>query len=313
MRATSRGARLIKPRAITPGATIGIAAPGGPVDPALLAGGRAVWEAAGFRVVHRDDLLARRAYLAGDDDRRVAELSQLIADPAVDAIVCARGGYGLPRILDRLDPRAFRAARKPLVGYSDVTALLLWQRRRAGLVGFHGPMLERGSDVDPAVLRALIAALTGTTSDVDRLWKGTARIAGRCTGRLVGGNLALVAASLGTPWEVDTRGAILLVEDVHEPPYRIDRLLQQLRAAGKLARLVGLGTGAFTGCVDERYPEPGAEDVVEEIAHSLGIPLVTGLPFGHCADNRAWPVGVRATLDGGEGTLELLEAGVTSR
>ena len=120
-----------------------------------------------------------------------------------------------------------------------------------------------------------------------------------------------MAASLGTPWEIDTRGAILLLEDVNEPPYRIDRLLQQLRAAGKLARLAGLGIGAFTGCVDERYPEPTAEDVVEEIARALRIPLVTGLPFGHCKDNRAWPVGARATLDGGAGTLELLESGVS--
>ncbi len=303
--------RLVQPRAIAPGATIGIAAPGGPVDSALLAGGRAVWEAAGFRVVHREDILARRAYLAGDDDRRVAELSELIADPAVDAIVCARGGYGIPRILDRLDAAAFRAARKPLVGYSDVTALLLWQRRCAGLVGFHGPMLDRGSDIDPEALRALIAALTGARREADRRWSGRAGVPGRRTGRLVGGNLALVAASLGTPWEIDTRGAILLIEDVHEPPYKIDRLLQQLRSAGKLAPLAGLGTGAFTGCTDERYPEPSAEEVVEEIARAHRIPLVTGLPFGHCKDNRAWAVGARATLDGDAGTLELLEAGVS--
>ena len=122
----------------------------------------------------------------------------------------------------------------------------------------------------------------------------------------------LVAASLGTPWEVETRGAILLIEDVNEPPYRIDRLFQQLRAAGKLARLAGIGCGAFTGCVDERYPEPSAEEVVAEIARGLRIPLVTGLPFGHTKDNRAWPVGARATIDGARGTLELLEAGVTS-
>ena len=232
--------RRIKPRAIGAGATLGIAAPGGPLDPETLHAGCEVWRAAGFRVVHRDDIVARSSYLAGDDARRVAELEELWSDPRAHTMASTR-------ILDRLDARAVRAARKPLVGYSDVTALLLWQRRRAGLVGFHGPMLERGSDVEPAALRALIAALTGATRDEDRLWKGTARIAGRCTGRLVGGNLTLVAASLGTPWEVDTRGAILLVEDVHEPPYRIDRLLQQLRAAGKLARLVGLGTGAFTG------------------------------------------------------------------
>ena len=282
------------------------------MDPTKLAGGRAVWEAAGFRVVHRADLLARRAYLAGDDERRAAELAELIADPEVGAIVCARGGYGLPRILDRLDPAAFRAARKPIVGYSDVTALLLWLRRRAGLVGFHGPMLERGSDVDPEAMRVLIAALAGETSAAGRLWSGTARAAGRGAGRLVGGNLALVAASLGTPWEIDTRGAILLVEDVNEPPYKIDRLLQQLRAAGKLAGLAGLGVGALTDCTDARHPEPSAEDVVVEVASALGIPLVTGLPFGHTSDNRAWPLGARATLDGDAGTLELLEAGVTS-
>jgi muramoyltetrapeptide carboxypeptidase len=305
--------RLVKPRAIAPGATIGIAAPGGPVDPLLLAGGKKVWEAAGFRVAHRDDIVARQNYLAGDDDRRVAELIELVKDPAIDAIVCARGGYGLPRILDRLDAKKFRAARKPLVGYSDATALLLWQRRRAGLVGFHGPMLERGSDVDPGALRALVGELTGTRTKADRKWTGTGRVKGRGTGRLVGGNLVLVAASLGTPWEVDTRDAILLIEEVNEAPYRIDRLFQQLRGAGKLAGLAGIGCGAFIACNDDRYPEPSAEDVVAEIAGALRIPLVTGLPFGHTKDNRAWPVGARATIDGARGTLELLEAGVTSR
>jgi muramoyltetrapeptide carboxypeptidase len=302
--------RLVKPRAIGRGATLGIAAPSGPIDAAVLAGGRAAWEAAGFRVVHRDDVTARRGYLAGDDDRRAAELVELIADPAVDAILCARGGYGVSRIIDRLDARAFRAARKPLVGYSDATALLLWQRRCAGLVGFHGPMLERGGDGDPAAFRGLIAALTGADEALFS-WQGTARIAGRGTGRLVGGNLVLVVASLGTHWEIDTRGAILLLEEVNEPPYRIDRMLQQLRAAGKLARLAGLGTGCFTGCVDEGYPQPTAEEVVEEIARALRIPFVSGLPFGHCVDNRAWPVGARATLDGGAGTLELIESGVS--
>ncbi len=301
--------RLLKPRAIAPGATLGIAAPGGPVDPLLLAGGKKVWEAAGFRVVHRDDVVARHAYLAGDDDRRAAELAELIANPEIDAIVCARGGYGLPRILDRLDAKKFRAARKPLVGYSDATALLLWQRRCAGLVGFHGPMLERGSDVDPGAMRALVAALTGARDAADRRWTGTARVKGRGTGRLVGGNLVLVAASLGTPWEIDTRGAILLIEEVNEAPYRIDRLLQQLRGAGKLARLAGIGCGAFIACKDERYPEPSAEDVVAEIAGALRIPLVTGLPFGHCKDNRAWPVGARATIDGARGHARAARSG----
>ena len=302
--------RLIKPRAISPGATVGIAAPGGPIDAERLAAGRAVWERAGFRVVHRADVTAKRGYLAGDDERRASELAELVADPGVDAIVCARGGYGSPRILDRLDAAAFRAARKPLVGYSDITALLLWLRRCAGLVGFHGPMLERGGDADPVSLRVLLAALAGAHSDEGRFWSGRALGGGHATGRLVGGNLVLVAASLGTPWEIETRGAILLVEDVNEPPYRIDRLLQQLRAAGKLDRLAGIGMGAFTGCSDERYPETSAEDVVAEIARAHAIPLVAELPFGHCQRNLAWPTGARATLDGDAGTLEILEPGV---
>jgi muramoyltetrapeptide carboxypeptidase len=302
--------RLIKPRAIAPGATVGIAAPGGPIDAERLAAGRALWERAGFRVVHRDDVTARRGYLAGDDARRASELGELICDPGVDAIVCARGGYGTPRILDRLDAAAFRAARKPLVGYSDITALLLWQRRCAGLVGFHGPMLERGGDVDPVALRVLLEALAGARSAEGRVWTGRPLGGGRASGRLVGGNLVLVVASLGTPWEVDTRGAILLVEDVNEPPYRIDRLLQQLRGAGKLANLAGIGMGAFTGCADERYPETSAEDVMAEIARAHGIPLVSELPFGHTLRNLAWPIGARATLDGDAGTLEILEPGV---
>jgi muramoyltetrapeptide carboxypeptidase len=297
----------LKPTALEPGATVGIAAPCGPVDPEKLTAGRAVWEAAGFRVVHGDDITARAGYLAGDDARRASELGALVADPAVDAIVCARGGYGCARILERLDPAAFRAARQPLVGYSDVTSLLLWQRRAAGLVGFHGPMLERGDDIDPETFAALVDALSGGPPPS---WCGRGLVPGRAAGRLTGGNLALVAASLGTPWEIDTRGAILLLEEVGEPPYRIDRLLQQLGAAKKFAGLVGIGLGALEGCTDERYPDPDASCVVEEVAGTLGIPVVVDLPFGHVKRNLAWPLGARATIDGARGELAILERGV---
>jgi muramoyltetrapeptide carboxypeptidase len=301
--------RLIKPRALRPGGTVGIAAPGGPVDAATLAAGRSVWEAAGHRVVHRRDITERAGYLAGSDARRAEELAALVADPEVEAIVCARGGYGCVRLLDRLDPGAFRAARKPLVGYSDITSLLLWQRRRAGLAGFHGPMLERGADVDAEAFDALLAALTGGPPPA---WRGCGLAPGQGEGRLVGGNLVLVAASLGAPWEVDTRGAILLIEEVGEQPYRIDRLLQQLRAAGKLAGLAGIGVGALEGCLDARYPAPSALEVVEEIARALRIPLVADLPFGHVKRNFAWPVGARARIDGGTGELTILERGVVT-
>ncbi len=301
---------LRKPRALAPGATVGLAAPGGPVAPEKVAAGAALFEAAGFHVFRRDDLCSRRGYLAGDDARRADELMQLVGDPEIHAIVCARGGYGCDRILPRLDAAAFRAAAKPLVGYSDVTALLLWQRRCAGLVGFHGPMLEYGGEQEPGVLAGLLGQLTGE-AEPPRL-RGTGRAAGRVEGPLVGGSLTLVVSSLGTPWEIETEGAVLLLEEVAERPYRVDRMLQQLRAAGKLEGLAGIGFGDLSTCLDDRY-ETRIGEVGAEVVAPLGVPCVTELPFGHVRENVAWPVGGRATLDGSTGELTVLERGVEGR
>jgi muramoyltetrapeptide carboxypeptidase len=301
-------ARLHKPRALRPGATIGIAAPGFAVDPASLAEGLALWREAGFRVVHRDDLCARDGYLAGDDARRLSELKALVADRRVDAILCARGGYGCDRILHRLDPARFRAARKPLIGYSDITALLLWQRRRAGLTGFHGPMLDKGAKLDRGVFAELLAQLAGATAEPLR---GRGAAGKSAEGRLVGGSLTLLAASIGTDWELDARGAILMLEDVGERPYRIDRMLQQLRGAGKLANLAGVGVGDFSSCTDAKYPAPDVEQVLLDVLRPLRVPVVLGLPFGHLLENRAWPFGARAKIDARRGEVTFLEAGVS--
>ena len=304
-------ARLRKARPLAPGATIGIAAPGGPVNPDRLAEGEARLRAAGFRTLRRDDVVARRGYLAGDDARRAKELMELAANPAVDAILCARGGYGCDRILPLLDAATLRDAAKPIVGYSDVTALLLWLRRRAGLVGFHGPMLDRGADADPRAQEALLAQLAGEVP-LPLVLAGRGRIPGRAVGRMSGGSLTLVVASLATPWEIDTRGAILLFEEVNEAPYRVDRMLQQLRAAGKLAALAGVGVGDVSTCVDDRYGSD-VDAVIEEAVRPLGVPLVTDLPFGHVRANATWPLGVRAELDGDRGELRILEHGVAAR
>ncbi len=302
--------RLRKPRALGEGATLAIAAPAGPVDPEALAAGRALLEGRGFRTLQRDDLLARRAYLAGDDARRADELMHWIRAPEVDGIVCARGGYGVDRMLPLLDADAVRRAAKPLVGYSDVTALLLWQQCRAGLGGFHGPMLDRGDDLDPAALDSLVAQLCGQ-APMPLTLSGCGRLPGRAEGRLVGGSLSLVAASVGTPFQAPTRGAILLLEDRGELPYRVDRMLQQLRGAGLLQGLAGVGVGDFSSCSDPRYPEVSALDVIEEAVRPFGVPLVTDLPFGHVRANFAWPTGARATLDGDRGELQILEQGVS--
>jgi len=300
---------LRKPRALRRGAVLGIAAPGGPVNCEQLEAGESLLRAAGFDVYRRDDLLARDGYTAGDDARRAAELMELVSDPDVAGIICARGGYGCDRILPMLDARAFREAAKPLIGYSDITALLLWQRRCAGLMGFHGPMLDRGADLDSAALEHLIQQLTGE-GVLPTTLRGRALGGGRATGRIVGGSLTLLAASIGSPWELDTRAAILLIEDVGERPYRIDRMLQQLRAARKFDGLAAVGVGIFESCVDERYPQPDVATVIENALRPLGVPIVTDLPFGHVKLNYAWPMGGRATIDGTSGELQLLEWGV---
>jgi muramoyltetrapeptide carboxypeptidase len=304
-------------RALPEGGTLGIAAPAGPIDAARLAAGVARLERAGFSVLHRPDVCARCGYLAGDDARRAGELMELVEDPRVDAIVCARGGYGSQRILSRLDPERVRRAAKPLVGFSDVTTLHLWLSRVVGLVSFHGPMLERGGDLADPELEALLAAVGGRAGGA--VLAGEPAPGGSAEGRLVGGNLTLVAGSLGTPWEVETRGSILLLEEVHEPPYRIDRLLGQLAAAGKLDGLAGVGVGALVECVPDARgldPEahgsalgPSAREAIAEWVRPLGVPLVFGLPFGHAPPNLTWPVGVRGRLDADGGELHILEPG----
>ncbi len=307
LRRPAPSAALLRPRRVPRGGTIGIAAPAGVVDPDRLAAGEASLRAAGFETRRRADLLDQRGYLAGDDARRASELMELVDDPGVDAIVCARGGYGSHRIMARLDPARVRAAAKPLVGYSDVTTLLLWQRRCAGLVGFHGPMLEREGGVDAAGLAALVDLLTSDAVPSAAL-EGTAGSGGRSAGPLIGGNLTTLVASLGTPWEIETEGAILVFEEIGEKPYRVDRMLHQLLAAGKLEGLAGIGVGHLIGCEPVRVPSPSALDVILEVAAGLGVPVVTGLPTGHAAPNLPWAFGARAAIDGARARIELIEA-----
>jgi muramoyltetrapeptide carboxypeptidase len=300
--------RLRKARRVGPGGRIGIAAPAFAVDEGRLEVGAERLRSVGYDVRWRDDLLSSEGYLAGSDARRAAELMAWVEDPEIDAILCARGGYGAHRIMSRLDAKRVHAAAKPLIGFSDVTTLLLWQRRCAGLVGFHGPMFDRDEGPNDVELERLVRALAGEPLSP---LVGLGRSGGQATGRLTGGSLTLLAASLGTPWEVDTRGALLIFEDIGEKPYALDRDLQHLAAAGKLDAAVGFGVGSLLGCEDPKRATPTADDVVMEILGETGKPIVTGLPFGHESPNLIWPVGARAALDGDRGELAMLEAGVS--
>ncbi len=306
----ARSTALRKARPLRPGDTVGLATPASPIEEDQLEAGEQLIRALGFEPRRGPGVLERAGYLAGDDAQRAAELQALVGDPDVAGILCARGGYGCQRLIAHLDAAAFRKAAKPLVGYSDVTTLLLWLRRSAGLMSVHGPMLETG-DAAPGDGHRELARMLTAVGELPR-WSGSPLTPGWSEGRLVGGSLSLVVASLGTPWEVDTRDAILLLEEVGDPPYRIDRMLVQLRAAGKLEAAAGIGVGSLH---DSPAPPGGAsaDEVVRELLAPLGVPTLVGLPFGHGPDNRPWPHGGRAALDAGRGELELLEFPVARR
>ena len=297
---------LLRPRSVPRGSTIGVCAPAGPVEADVVEAGIGWLEGEGYQVRCAPGLKSRNGYLAGSDEERCADLMGLLRDPEVRAVFAARGGYGAGRFLRTLDPREVRAARTAFVGYSDATALQLFLREQAGLASIHGPMLER-SDAAPAARRRLLALLRGDPQALDPI-EGEGLVGGTATGPLVGGNLKVVAASLGTPWEIDTRGAILFLEDVNEPPYAIDRALVQLREAGKLAPLAGVALGQLVCCESDRYPEVSARDVFQDVLlPEVSGPVVVDLPFGHVADHRALGVGIRGRIDGDRGTLALAE------
>jgi muramoyltetrapeptide carboxypeptidase len=297
---------LIRPRALSRETAIGICAPAGPVDEEQLELGLSWLERESIPICCAPHLRDRHGYLGGRDEDRLSDLQGLLDDPQVGAILFARGGYGVGRILPQLDAARLRESRKLFIGYSDFTALSLFLRERAGLASIHGPMLER-ADTSELARGRLLAMARGEAASFEPI-TGRALRGGVAPGPLVGGNLKVVAATLGTPWEIDTRGAILFLEEVGEQPYAIDRALVQLRDAGKLAVAAGVAVGRLVSCESERYPEVSADDVLSRaLLPEVDGPVVVDLPFGHVADNRALGVGVRAELSGDRGCLALLD------
>ena len=296
---------FVAPRALRRGARIAVIAPSSPFDvPAFERGVTRLRER--YDVTYGAGLLARSGFLAGDDDRRIAELREALRDPAVDAIVAARGGHGSTRLLDRIDVAEIAAHPKLLVGFSDITALhAAWLR--AGVRAVHGPMVAALGDAQGDLVARWVAAVEGALPEERRGLDALA--AGTAEGPLIGGNLAVLCALCGTPYAPPLDGAILFLEDVGERPYRIDRMLTTLRHAGWLGRVAGVALGAFTG------GEPGvdgttADHVLEERLGSLGIPVARGIPAGHVDDNLELPLGARVRLDASVGRLIFLESAV---
>ena len=312
---------LLKPECLRFGDTVGLVAPASPPpNPKAVDLAAEALERYGFKPKLAKNVRARLGFLAGTDRERAGDLMAMFADKKVKAIVCLRGGHGCTRILDRLDYEIIRRNPKILAGYSDITALHLALLKKTGLVTFHAPMWN-GALADPKVpefsrksfLRTVMEpAPAGSIcegrhgNDISVLRGGSAE------GPLVGGNLSMICASLGTPFAPSFRKAILFFEDVNEQPYRLDRLLTQLWNAGIFSQVAGVAVGV-NKCSHAPHARPGGEyqqsvaDVVKERLSGLRVPVVAGLPFGHVDLNATIPVGIRARLVGRAGNAATAE------
>ena len=290
-------ARRVPPR-LAPGARIALVAPAGPLRGREdLDRAAANVRALGGEPVVSAHALARTGYFAGNDEARAEDLNEALRDPRVDAVWCLRGGYGAMRVLDRIDWTALRARAKPFLGYSDVTALHGAIARQAGIVSYHAPTAR--SELSPFSRSSLERALQGTDScgvaEQARVLRS-----GRARGRLEGGNLAVFAALVGTPYLPSLDGAILVLEDVNEAVYRVDRMLAQLRLSGALHGVQAIIFGQCTNCPEEG--DDGArslDEVLSELADRLRVPCLAGVPVGHVPEQWTVPLGAIAEVDAG--------------
>lgn len=303
-----------KPRALRPGDLLGLVSPSGPSSPQSLNGAVAGLKAMEFGVKVYESCRQEYGYLAGRDEIRARDIQEAFCDPEVKGVICLRGGYGAPRILDRLNYAAIAAHPKVFAGYSDITALHLALNRCCRLVTFHAAMpMTLGDGRDPFTWDSWLRALTSTGplgelpnppgEPVETL------VPGRARGTIVGGNLSLVSASLGTPCEIDTRGRLLLLEDVGEEPYTIDRMLTQLRLAGKFADCRGVILGDYEDCgPKDGKPALTLAQVFADVVAPAGRPAIVNFQTGHCAHKITVPLGVEAELDADAGTVTIVES-----
>lgn len=304
---------MIRPPALRPGARVALVAPAGPLAEGAVERAVERVRAWGWEPLPGRFCRGRCGYLSGTDEERLADLNQALRSPENDAVWCLRGGYGTMRILDRVDWGALVERPRPLIGFSDNTALHLALHHR-GVVSFHGPhpaTPELTEFSRAGLLRVLTRAEPAGVLPLPDGGAARARtlVGGRAEGPLVGGNLALLAALAGTPYGVRAEGAVLFVEDVGEAAYRVDRMLSQLLLSGALDGVAGVVVGAFTESPDEEGL-PDAMEVIADRLGGLGVPMASGFPFGHVEESWTLPLGVRARLDADAGTLELREAAV---
>ncbi|WP_194822474.1 LD-carboxypeptidase [Micromonospora sp. S-DT3-3-22] len=297
---------VLRPPVLREGDTVLLVSPSGPTRPERVARGIELLTGWGLRPQVAPNAYARRGYLAGDDALRAADLNAAFADPHVRGVICTRGGYGAQRVVDLIDMAAVRRDPKVVAGFSDITALQFALWRGARLAGVHGPGAAWVDERTPlrsaeSLHAALMTTAPVTVTAVPGEETYPVRVPGRAVGRLLGGNLCLITATLGTPDMPDLTGAVLLLEEVQEPPYKVDRMLTHLRRAGVLDGLAGVAVGQFTDCADGW--DTTVVDVLTDRLGDLGVPVLGGLPIGHGPGQLTVPVGTSATLDATAGTL----------
>ncbi|XVV08467.1 S66 peptidase family protein [Actinoplanes sp. CA-131856] len=298
---------MIQGQRLVAGDLVALVSPSGAIDPARTEAAVSTLEKWGLRVRVGANAHGRHGNLAGTDEQRLADLNAALRDPSVRAVLCLRGGYGMQRIVDGVDFGAVRADPKLIAGFSDITALhaALWHE--TALATIHGPtagQLDRGPDTLSAQsLRHALMTTTPVEVEADSAEDTfPVRVPGTAEGPLLGGNLAMLTSTIGTPHALDTTGAILLLEDVNEEPYRVDRMLVHLRRAGWLANVAGIAIGQFTDCTDPDPSPPVIDYLSAELAR-LGVPVLGGLPIGHGPEQIAVGLGAHAHLNATAGRL----------
>ncbi len=314
--------KIIKPKRIKPGDTVGIVAPGSYISEKELEETVTNIENLGFKPYYTKNILKRFGYLAGSDKIRVDDLHEMFSNPKVDWIIAARGGYGCTRILPMLDYDLIRRNPKVLMGYSDITALLFAIFSQTGLITFHGPVgISTFNDFSVDYVKEVLFApdsrvvLKSKTEEYNGEEIPYTVRSGKAQGRLVGGNLSLATALIGTKYDVDYSGKIVFLEEVEEEPYRIDRMLTQMIEAGKFENAAGIALGKFWDC-EAKKNKPEFEnsltltEVIYDRLFKLGIPIVYGTSFGHITNKFVLPFGIKAELDATEKIITLLESAV---
>ena len=314
--------KYLKPKALAPGDTIGLITPSSSITEEKLEKAISNMKMLGLKVKLGKHIKAINGYLAGTDEQRLEDLHDMFADDEVDGIWCIRGGYGVGRILPEINYKLIKKNPKVLIGYSDITALLLAIHKETGLIGFHGPLASseftdysvkhlKGVLMNPKMSYTIGHAMDSDDSK-DKAYHSKVLRAGKAKGELTGGNLTLLAAAVGTDFQPKFKNKLVFIEDIGERPYRLDRMITQLLQGSDLDKAAGIVLGVFEDCEAKKDDRSlSLMEMFEDRLGHLDMPIIYGLSFGHIKNHMTLPVGIEAEMDTAKRTVRLLEKGVS--